>query len=124
MDRPSCRNARKHMKICCALFMTFPWVLFVRKFVFLLFVENSSPTDRDRRHGFIKGVPTSTPTQLYVELCRADPTWPHVDPDTARPDINYCIQYLSVRAYSVNSHSYWMLVQKNTRSVLMIRHVF
>ena len=46
-----------------------------------------SPVSKDRRHELLKGVPTSTP--LDVDLRRADPTWPYVDPDPARLDMNY-----------------------------------
>ena len=48
---------------------------------------------KDRRHEVLKGVPTSTSTLLYVDLTRADPTWPHVDPDPPRPDMNYYILF-------------------------------
>ena len=52
---------------------------------------SSCVMDKDRRHGVLKGVTTLTPTLLDVDLSRADTTWPHVDPDPARPDMNYYI---------------------------------
>ena len=49
---------------------------------------------KDRRHDLMKGVPTSTPTPLDVDLRRTDPTWPHVDLDLGRPDMKYYLQQL------------------------------
>ena len=53
-----------------------------------------------RRHELLKGVPTSTPTPLDVDLNPNDPTWPHVDLDPGRPDMNYYLQQLCKKLFS------------------------
>ena len=55
---------------------------------------------KDRRPELLKGVPTSTPTLLDVDLDRTDPTWPHVDLDPRRPDMYYYLQQLSTTLFS------------------------
>ena len=54
------------------------------------------PSIKARRHELLKGVPTSTPTLLDVDLDRTDPTWPHVDLDPRRPDMYYYLQQLQL----------------------------
>ena len=58
------------------------------------------PVPKARRHELLKGVPTSTPTLLDVDLDRTDPTWPQVDLDPRRPDMYYYVQQLSTTLFS------------------------